>query len=53
LYEGHERFFEQLRVESVPGVGHLLPEERPDLVAERALEFFDAARQVSASHQTA
>ena len=53
LYEGHERFFEQLRVESVPGAGHLLPEERPDLVAERALEFFKASDQVSAAPQPA
>ena len=34
------RHADDLRVEGVPGAGHLLPEERPDLVAERALEFF-------------
>ncbi len=53
LYEGHERFFEQLRVESVPGAGHMLPEERPDLVAEHALEFFKAGDHVTASPQPA
>lgn len=45
FYEGHDRYFDQLRVESVPGAGHLLPEERPDQVAERALEFFAAAAE--------
>jgi pimeloyl-ACP methyl ester carboxylesterase len=29
-----------VRVEEVPGAGHFLPEERPDLTAERMLEFF-------------
>ncbi|HEX2016993.1 MAG TPA: alpha/beta hydrolase [Solirubrobacteraceae bacterium] len=29
-----------LEVEWVPGAGHFLPEERPDLVAERAQRFF-------------
>jgi pimeloyl-ACP methyl ester carboxylesterase len=28
--------------EVVPGAGHFLPEERPDLIATRALEFFDS-----------
>ena len=31
---------EELRVETVPGAGHLLPEEAPELVAQRAVEFF-------------
>ena len=53
LYEGHERFFEALRVESVPGAGHLLPEERPALVAERALDFFSATDHVSPEPQPA
>lgn len=39
LYEGHEQYFDDLTLESVPEVGHLLPEERPELVAERVLEF--------------
>ena len=40
LFEGHERYADDLRVEGVEGAGHLLPEERPDLVAGRALDFF-------------
>jgi pimeloyl-ACP methyl ester carboxylesterase len=40
LFQGHERYADDLRVEGVQDAGHLLPEERPELVAERALEFF-------------
>jgi pimeloyl-ACP methyl ester carboxylesterase len=40
LFRGLEERASDLRVEGVPGAGHMLPEERPDLVAERALEFF-------------
>jgi len=42
LYEGHERHFDDLRTEGVPAAGHLLPEETPDLVADRVLEFAGA-----------
>jgi pimeloyl-ACP methyl ester carboxylesterase len=28
-----------MRVERVPGCGHFIADERPDLVAERALKF--------------
>jgi pimeloyl-ACP methyl ester carboxylesterase len=40
LVEGGPVVAQDLRVEAVPGAGHLLPEEAPDLVARRALEFF-------------
>ena len=40
FFQGYERFADDLRVEAVKGAGHMLPEERPDLVAERALDFF-------------
>ncbi|MDQ3572742.1 MAG: alpha/beta hydrolase [Actinomycetota bacterium] len=39
-YAGSEADHRNLTVEQVPEVGHMLPEERPELVARRALEFF-------------
>jgi len=42
LFQGHERYAGDLTVEEVPDVGHFLPEERPELVARRAHEFFRA-----------
>lgn len=36
-YEGHA---DDMRVELIPGVGHFTAEEAPDLVVDRALEFF-------------
>jgi pimeloyl-ACP methyl ester carboxylesterase len=40
--EAARRGAEDLTVELVPGVGHFIAEERPDLVLDRALEFFGA-----------
>jgi pimeloyl-ACP methyl ester carboxylesterase len=40
LLEGAEREADDLAVEIVPGCGHFLPEEAPELVAERALAPF-------------
>jgi pimeloyl-ACP methyl ester carboxylesterase len=40
LLEGAEREADDLAVETIPGCGHFVPEERPELVAERALELF-------------
>jgi pimeloyl-ACP methyl ester carboxylesterase len=37
LLEGAERHADELTIETVPGCGHYLPEERPELVAERVL----------------
>jgi pimeloyl-ACP methyl ester carboxylesterase len=42
LLEGAKRGAEDLTVELVPGVGHFIVDERPDLVLDRALEFFGA-----------
>jgi pimeloyl-ACP methyl ester carboxylesterase len=39
MVAGRERWADDLTVEVVPGCGHFLPEERPDLVAERARSF--------------
>lgn len=35
LLEGAEPFCDDLTIERVPGVGHFIVDERPDLVAER------------------
>jgi pimeloyl-ACP methyl ester carboxylesterase len=40
LLEGAERHGDDLVTEVVAGCGHFLPEERPELVAERALALF-------------
>lgn len=39
VLEGGERHADELRVVVVPGAGHLLPEERPEAVAEEVLAF--------------
>jgi pimeloyl-ACP methyl ester carboxylesterase len=38
--EGAERYGDDLAVETIPGCGHFVPEERPELVAERAGALF-------------
>jgi pimeloyl-ACP methyl ester carboxylesterase len=40
LVEGAEQEADDLAVEVMPGCGHFVPEERPELVAERALALF-------------
>ena len=40
LLEGAERDADDLTVETVPGCGHFMPEQRAELVAERALALF-------------
>ena len=40
LFAGAERQADDLTVEIVPACGHFVPEERPELVAERALALF-------------
>jgi pimeloyl-ACP methyl ester carboxylesterase len=43
LLAGYQRQAEQMEVEFVPGCGHFVPDERPELVAERARDFFAPA----------
>lgn len=50
FFQGHERYFDDLTIEPVNRAGHMLPEERPELVAERTLDFFE---QATAERQTA
>lgn len=40
VLSGGDRYADDLRMRLVPGCGHYIADERPDLVAEVALEFF-------------
>jgi pimeloyl-ACP methyl ester carboxylesterase len=40
LLRGYEPHADDMELELVPDSGHFLPDERPELVAERALAFF-------------
>jgi pimeloyl-ACP methyl ester carboxylesterase len=40
MLEGAERNADDLTIEVLPGVGHFIPDERPELVLERARELF-------------
>jgi pimeloyl-ACP methyl ester carboxylesterase len=42
LLTGYEKHADDMRVELVPGCGHFIADERPDLVAAAALAFFEA-----------
>jgi pimeloyl-ACP methyl ester carboxylesterase len=44
LLEGYEPYADDMRVEIVEGSGHFIAEDRPELVTERALEFFGVAQ---------
>jgi pimeloyl-ACP methyl ester carboxylesterase len=43
MLAGYQRHAPEMRVELVPGCGHFIADERPDLVAERAWQFLGAA----------
>ena len=49
LLDGYQEHADDMRVELVPGCGHFIADERPDLVAERAVEFLAPAAAASAS----
>ena len=51
LLDGYEDHADEMRVERVPGCGHFIADERPDLVAERAVEFMAAAASPSQEAQ--
>lgn len=40
LVDGYQPYADEMRAEIIPGAGHFLVDERPELVSERALEFF-------------
>jgi pimeloyl-ACP methyl ester carboxylesterase len=42
MLAGYQRHADDMRVELVPGCGHFIADELPDLVADRALGFFAA-----------
>lgn len=42
--KGHEGHADDMEVELVPDSGHFIPEEKPELIAERALELFGSVR---------
>jgi pimeloyl-ACP methyl ester carboxylesterase len=42
MLEGFERFADDMRIEHVEGRAHFVVDSEPDLVAQRALEFFSA-----------
>jgi pimeloyl-ACP methyl ester carboxylesterase len=43
ILAGFEPYADEMSVEEVPGCGHFIAEERPDLVIERARELFGSA----------
>ena len=46
FFEGHDEYADDMTIEKVPKAGHLLPEEAPELVTERTLEFLAAEATV-------
>ena len=40
MLAGYEHHADEMEVELVAGCGHFIADERPDLVADRAREFF-------------
>ena len=40
--DASRRYADDMRVELVPGVGHFIADERPDLVLDRAMSFFSS-----------
>jgi pimeloyl-ACP methyl ester carboxylesterase len=44
ILAGYQRHADDMQVELVPGCGHFIADEMPDLVAERALAFFASSR---------
>jgi pimeloyl-ACP methyl ester carboxylesterase len=40
--QGYEPYADDMRIETVPDTGHFIADAKPDIVAARALEFFEA-----------
>jgi pimeloyl-ACP methyl ester carboxylesterase len=45
ILAGFEPYADEMSVEEVPGCGHFIAEEKPELVIERARELFDGAAE--------
>jgi pimeloyl-ACP methyl ester carboxylesterase len=50
---GYEPHVDDFEIEFVPGTGHFIAEQRPELVTERALEFFGAGRPAAKRRRAA
>jgi pimeloyl-ACP methyl ester carboxylesterase len=46
---GYEAYADDMKLELVDGVGHYIADEAPDLILERALEFFARSPAPSSS----
>ena len=40
MLSGYEPYADELEIEFVPDAGHFIAEQRPEIVLERALDFF-------------
>lgn len=40
LVDGYQPYADEMRAEIIPGAGHFLVDERPELISERAVDFF-------------
>ena len=49
FFQGHEQYADDMTIEMVPKAGHLLPEEAPEVVTERTLEFFKTGAPTGAA----
>lgn len=53
LLSGYEPYVDDFKLELVPDTGHFIVDERPELVTERALQFFGTGRPVAKRRRAA